>query len=231
MALVYNTGFDYLSKIGEKEIKFKQWTAKEERKYLSLLADDTIDFTDKTVYETLILPCIQDKNIVLSASEQKKLLMDIRIESISEFVEEKEHECPKCEGKSDIKEEINNFMTYTPAKYKDITEGVLIFKMGPIRTNKEKEVLKLADGVVNYVFNDFLLHIHAISIDGVMEDGFKFKELQRFMDDLPTKIFDEIFNQYKDMVDDLNLDYKWTCPKCQEEETIDYSNMPNLLWA
>ena len=31
MALVYNTGFDYVSKIGDKEIKFKAWTAKNER--------------------------------------------------------------------------------------------------------------------------------------------------------------------------------------------------------
>ena len=230
MALVYKEGYDFTSTIGDKQIKFKSWTAKEERNYLSLLEKEDIDFTDKTIYDTLILPCIEEKHLVLSGAEQKKLLMDIRIESISEFAEDK-HKCLKCEVETEIKVPINEFMEFSPATYKDITIGTFIFKIGPVRTNKEKEVLKLKDGIINYVFNDFLLHIHSVTIDGVVEDQFKFREIRDFMDGLPTKIFDEVFNQYKDMVDDLSLDYKWTCPACGEEETIDFSNMPNLLWA
>ena len=231
MALVYNAGYDYESVIGDKKIKFRQWTAKEERKYLSSLEDEKTEFTDKTIYDTLILPCIEDKEIVLSATEQKKLLIDIRIESISEYVEELAHKCPKCETENDIKVKINDFLKFVPAKYKDIEAGGMKFFMGPIRTNKEKQFLKLKDGIVNYVFNDFLLHIHSIEIDGELNEGFKFKELQGFMDGLPTKIFDEVFEQYKDMIDDLEMNYTNSCPHCMEEEVIDYTTIPNLLWA
>lgn len=231
MALVYKAGFDYESVIGDKKIKFRQWTAKEERKYLSSLEDEKTEFTDKTIYDTLILPCIEDKQIVLSATEQKKLLIDIRIESISDEVEELEHECPKCEAKNDITVKINDFLKYKEANYKDIESGGMKFVMGPIRTNKEKERLKLKDGIVNYVFNDFILHIHGIEIDGELNDGFKFTEVQGFMDSLPSKIFDDVFEQYKDMIDELEMDYKYTCPACLTEEIIDYSTIPSLLWA
>ena len=230
MALIYEAGYDYISKMGLKEIKFKQWTAKEERRYLSTIENDKVEFTDKTIYDILILPCIEDKKLVLSASEQKKLIMDIRIESISKYVEE-EHECTKCKVKTNIKEEIHNFMKYIPSKFEDIVVENLKFVVGDIRTNKEKDILKLSDGIVNYVFNDFLLHIHSIEMDGILEENLKFKDVQKFTDSLPTKIFDELFDAYKDMVDDLILDYEFTCPECNEKETIDYTNMPNLLWA
>lgn len=231
MALSYKTGYDFVSQIGTKQIKFKMWTAKDERKYFSLLEKENQEFSDKVIYDTLLLPCMEDKNLVLSASEQKKLLMDIRIESISKYAKEKDHKCTNCGEKTDIKVEIKDFMNYKEAKYEDIVVGNLKFNMGAVRTNKEKEVLKLADGLVNYVFNDFLLHIHSIEIDGVLETGFKFKELKKFMDDLPTKIFDEVFNKYKDMVDDLELEYEFVCPKCEEKEKIDFSGMPDLLWV
>ena len=231
MALVYEAGYDYTSVIGDKKIKFRQWTAKEERKYLSALEDDKTEFTDKTIYDSLILPCIEDKNIVLSATEQKKLLIDIRIESISDKVEDLGHECPHCGAKNDIIVPINDFMKYIPAKYEDIEAGGMKFIMGPIRTNKEKERLKIKEGIVNYVFNDFLLHIHGVEIKGELNEDFKFMELKNFMDELPTKIFDEVFEKYKGMIDDLKMDYKYTCPNCQTEEIIDYSTIPNLLWA
>ena len=67
--------------------------------------------------------------------------------------------------------------------------------------------------------------------DGELNEGFRFTEIQKFMDELPTKIFDEVFEKYKEMIDDLEMDYSYTCPNCQTEEVIDYSTIPNLLWA
>ncbi|MEA3485391.1 MAG: hypothetical protein U9R03_01645, partial [Candidatus Aerophobetes bacterium] len=67
-------------------------------------------------------------------------------------------------------------------------------------------------------------------IDGELQEGFSFKELQEFMDSLPTKIFDEVFEQYQKMTDSLDLKYEFTCPHCKTKETIDYTNIPNFLW-
>jgi len=232
MALKYKAEYEYTSIIGDKEIKFKQWTAKEERKYLKLLEKEETNITDKVIYDTLIKPCIEDKskNIVLSGIEQKKLLIDIRIKSISEFIEDT-HTCKFCEKEYDIKVKIEDIMTYKKANYRTIEIKNMKFNFGPIKTNKEKEKLNINNGLVEYIFQDFLLHIYSIEIDGEVQDKFSKKELIDFIDSLPTMIFDEIFDEYQKMVDDLIIEYKSICPECNKEEIVDYTYIPNFLWA
>lgn len=230
MALIYESGYDYTSVIGDKQVKFRQWTAKDERNYLKLLEKDDSEITDKIIFDTLLAPAIEEKDIVLSASEQKKLIIDIRCESISNFIED-EHECKSCGKKIDLKVKISEVMTYRPANYKEVQIKDLKFVMGPIRTNKEKDLLKMDKGVVEYIFQDFLLHIHAIEINSELQDKFSHRELNKFIDKLPTKIFDELFEKYQKMVDEVELEYNWVCPECETKETIDYTYIPNLLWA
>ncbi len=230
MALIYKTGYDFISEMGTKSVKFKRWSAKEERRYLTALENKQEDFTDKTIYDILIAPCIEEKDIVLSSSEQKKLLIDIRIESISKYLED-ERKCSNCEEKFKIKEEIKNFMKYTPSKFENVDIENITFQMGNVKSNKDKNILKIGNGIINYVFNDFLLHINSIKIDEELTENIKFKELQNFMDSLPSYIFDEVFDKYKEMVDDLTLDYECECPSCGFKEKVDYTNIPNLLWA
>jgi hypothetical protein len=230
MALIYESGYDYTSVIGDKQIKFRQWTAKDERNYLKLLEKDDSEITDKVIFETLLAPAIEDKEVVLSASEQKKLIIDIRCESISDIIED-EHECISCGKKTDLKVKISEVMSYRKANYEEVQIKDLKFVMGPIRTNKEKDLLKMDKGVVEYIFQDFLLHIHAIEINGELQEKFSHRELNKFIDKLPTKIFDEVFEKYQKMIDEVELEYKWTCPECETKETIDYTYIPNLLWA
>lgn len=230
MALTYNIGYDYTSVIGDKEIKFKQWTAKEERNYLQLIEKEDSEINDKVVFDTLLAPCIEDKEIVLSASEQKKLLVDIRIESISDSIVDN-HKCSNCGKETDINVKINDCLTYKKSNYEEVQVKDLKFVFEEIKTNKEKEKLNLNDGVVNYIFTDFLLHIKGVEINGEMQETFSFRELSKFIDKLPTKIFDEVFEKYRDMTDDLIIEHKFICNKCNNEETIDYTHIPNLLWA
>jgi len=230
MALIYETGYEYVSKIGEKEIKFRQWTAKEERQYLKLLEKQEDNITDKMLYDILIKPCIEDKNIVLSGVEQKKLLIDIRIESISEFLEDT-HTCKKCNAEDEIKVKLKDIMNYKPSNYGTIDSHDIKVTFGELKSNKDKEKLSLKNGLVEYIYQDFLLHIHSIEKDGEVYDKLTKREIQDFIDSLPTKVFDDIFDAYQKMVDELDIEYKWICPSCGEEETIDYTYIPNLLWA
>ncbi len=230
MALIYETKYEFISELGDKSVKFKRWTAKEERRYLTALENQKEEFTDKTVYDILIMPCIEDKNIVLSSSQQKKVLIDIRIESISKYLED-ERTCKSCGETYEIKKEIKDFMKYVPSKFETVEIEDIKFYLGEIKSNKDKEILKISDGIINYVFNDFLLHINAIELNGEINDNLKFKELQKFMDSLPSYIFDEVFDKYKDMVDDLEMDCECECPSCGNKEVVDYTNIPNLLWA
>jgi len=236
MALEYTEGYKYTSKIGDKEIKFRSWTAKDERTYLKLLenlekkGDEDEGLTDKMIYDTLILPCIEDKKIVLSTPEQKMLLIDIRIKSISEYLED-DYECPECNDITHIKVKIADIMKFKKSTYADIDVKDLKFSMGSITNNNDKERLNMKGGIVDYIFKDFLLHIKKIVIKDEVQDKFTLKDLERFIDGLPSKIFDEIFEKYQDMVDDLEIEYDFECPSCGHKEKIDYTVIPNLLWA
>jgi len=229
MALTYKAGYDYTAKIGDKEVKFKQWTAKEERTYLQAIENEKTEITDKLIFDILIKPCIEDKNLVLSVQEQKLLLIEIRKVSISETFTD-EIECKSCNNKEIITIKIDDILSYEKSNYKDIKVQDMTFHVGEIKTNKAKERLIMDKGIINYIFVDFLLHIHSIDINGELNDKFTFKELEKFMDSLPTKIFDEVFEQYQLMIDSLELKYKYKCPECNEEEIIDYTNIPNFLW-
>lgn len=230
MALKYEVSYDYTSVIGDKEIKFKQWTAKDERQYLQLMEKEDKEINDKVIFDTLLAPCIEEKDIVLSASEQKKLLIDIRIESISDEVID-EHECSECEKPTEVKVKIKDIMTFKKADFKEVEVESLKFNFAAIKTNKEKEKLNLNDGIVNYIFTDFLLHITSIEINGEVEDKFSWRELQKFIDKLPTKVFDKVFEEYRAMVDDLVIETEVECSHCSHKETVDYTHIPNLLWA
>jgi hypothetical protein len=230
MALVYESGYDYISVIGSRQIKFRQWTAKEERNYLSLIEKESEDFNDKTIFNTLIKPCIEEKDVVLSAAEQKKLLIDIRIKSIGDTFKDK-ITCSNCGKESEVEINLDEIMKYMPSTFKDVEVGDIKFYMGPIENNKEKDVLKIKDGIIEYIFNDFLLHIRKIEIRGEVNEGYSFKELKKFTDSLPTSIFDKLFEEYKDMVDEVQLKYNFVCPECQYEEEKEYDDIPDLLWV
>jgi len=230
MALLYEADYKHISDLGDKQVKFREWTTKEERKYLNTIEKRKDDFTDKTIYDILISPCIEDKDIVLSSAQQKKLLIDIRIKSISKYVES-EHECKSCKEKNNIKEEIENFMKYIPSKFKTVEIEDIKFHFGDIKSNKEKNALKLSDGIINYVFKDFLLHIDKIEMNEETHENLSLKDKEKFIDSLPSRIFDDVFDEYKEMVDDLELNYDFSCSECGTKETIDYTNIPNLLWA
>lgn len=235
MALVYETGYDFVSKLGDREVKFKAWTAKNEREYLQLLEtaanEETKGITDEDLFNILILPNIEDKEIILSSAEQKKLIIDIRLESINENVEDEAHECVSCKTKTDIKSPIKEFMKFNKANFEVIESGNLKFTFGPLKDNKSKENLKLEDGIVKYIFEDFMAHLHAIEINGVEETEFNRRELKKFIDKIPSKIFDEVFEKYQKQSDSVDLNYEFICPKCDTKEIIDYSFIPNFLWA
>jgi len=107
----------------------------------------------------------------------------------------------------------------------------MIFALSEIKSNSAKSRLNIDNGLINYVFTDFLLHIDSITIDGELNDKLSYKELETFMDSLPTKIFDKVFEEYQLMVDSLELKYEFTCDKCNSKQDKIYSNIPNFLWV
>ncbi len=233
MALQYKIKVEHSTTIGSREIKFTAWTAKHERLYLSLVEDKKDSISDEDIYNTLIKPCLilkkDEKDIVLSTNEQKLILIKIREKSIGETIEDK-HECKHCGVETDIKVKLDDIVTYKESNYKLFEYEGLKITLGDINSNKDKKRLKIDDGAVAYVFTDFLLHIQKVEMDDDIHENISFMDKKSFIDTLPTMIFDKLFESYQTMVDTLNIEYKWKCPKCKKEEDIDYNQIPGFLW-
>jgi len=229
MSLIYKPSYEYESNIGEKTIKFKRWTAKEEKEYLKAV-EDNIELDDDKLFNILIKPSIENKRIKLSSAEQKKILIDIRIESINEYLIE-EKKCVNCSNIGEIKFKIKDHIRYVNTNFKPITKENITFNLTNDFNPLLKKKLKLKNGLVDYVFNDFLIHVESIIIDSTKHENIKWNELNSFIETLPTSIFDYVFEQYQKQVDKTEIKYKYKCSKCSKTEDIEYTHIPNFLWV
>jgi len=58
-----------------------------------------------------------------------------------------------------------------------------------------------------------------------------FNELMEYIDSLSSNVFDEIFEEFQNMVDSVDLEYTFKCSECKEENKKYYLDIPNLLWV
>ena len=236
----YENNKTYESNLGNITITFRPWTAKEEKEYLKFIENldneaystDEATLTDVKIYEILIKPVIskEDQKKPLSILQQRKLLIDIRLKSISEYVEDNVT-CSFCKKEYEIKTKINDIMNYTPSKFSIIEVEDIKIELSDITNMNEMKSLNIKKGIVDYIFDGFLLHIKKLTVQDIEYNEFTKKELKDFFDKIPSKIFDEIFSKYQDMTDILDITYHSKCPHCKKEEDIDYSYIPNLLWV
>ncbi|MHB8098006.1 MAG: T4 family baseplate hub assembly chaperone [Sulfuricurvum sp.] len=234
MSLLYKSkGTKHIS-IGEKEFEIEIWTAKNQREYLSLIEKKKENTTDKDIFDTLIKSCIiKGSEYLLTPSEQKYLLVEIRKESLGDTIKEKDHECPKCKELHNIEVKYDDVTEYRPANYSAMTvdDVTITFAELDAKKSKERDKLNTKEGLVNYVFDDFLLHIEKIEMDGEVYDKFTLAELREFSNSLPSKIFEEFFEGYQKMVDSLDIKFNDSCPHCGEVQEISYDSIPNFLWS
>jgi len=234
MSLLYKSkGTKHIS-IGEKNFEIEIWTAKNQREYLSLIEKKKENTTDKDIFDTLIKSCIiTGGEYLLTPSEQKYLLVEIRKESLGDTIKEKDHECPKCKAKYDIEVKYDDVTTYRPSSFSSITVDDVTITFGEldVKKSKERDKLNTKEGLVNYVFDDFLLHIEKIEMDGEVYDKFTLNELREFSNSLPSKIFEGFFDAYQEMVDSLDIKFVSSCAECGEQENISYDSIPNFLWS
>lgn len=219
--------------IGNKEIEISPWSTKDEKNYLKLLESaerDNRSISDDEIYNVLIKPVIKENDVVLSANEQKMLLIEIRKISISDEVTD----IITCECGIDnsITKKIDDIVKFTPSNFKEVKVQDITFVFDDIKYNKDKSKMKLQDGLVNYIFTEFLLHIREIHYkDNIFKYGenMSFLELQEFIEDLSSSTFDTLFQEYHNMVDNIEIRIEATC-SCSRHISKDYTSLPGFLW-
>jgi hypothetical protein len=229
MALKYKVEYNNTATIGDNTYKFKPWTTKNEKDYL-IAVESEKNITDSMLFDLLIKPCLENPDIVLSQNEQKMLIIQIRKKSLGATFPMR-YACTKCKQVNDIDVNFDSIVKYESADYRDVTVDNMVFKFNGIASERLRSRLDNQDTNIDYAFTEFLLHIESITIDGELEDTFTFDELQEFIEELPTYIFDEVYKEFQSMKSSLEFELKTFCMVCNEENNVEFDHLPNFLWT
>jgi len=229
MALTYNKKYDNIAKIGNKEIKFKAWSTKNEKDYL-IAVEAEEEINDSRLYDLLIKPCLEDEDIVLSLNEQKMLMIEIRKKSLGHTFAMR-YVCKKCKQVNDLDIDFDKIIKFSPDNFHSVIVDDMTFNFGPIATDNLKRKLDDQETNVDYAFTEMILHIQSIELEGKLEDTFTFTELKDFMEELPSFIFDKVYKDFQEMKSKLDFELKTYCMVCNTENEIEFDHIPNFLWT
>lgn len=226
--LKYNVEYNNTAVIGGTEYKFKPWTTKNEKDYL-IAVESEDNITDGMLFDILIKPCLEDPDVILTTNEQKMLIIEIRKKSIGTTFPMR-YSCTSCNQVNDIDVSFDNIIKYKPDDFHNVTVQDMEFEFGPIASENLKSRLDGLKNNVEYSFTELILHIQSITIEGTKEDTFTFDELNAFMEDIPTYIFDEVYKAFTEMKSSLDFELKTMCAICAAENEVELDHIPNFLW-
>jgi len=229
MALIYNVTYDHEAQIGDRKFRFRPWTTKNEKDYL-IAVESKDDIDDNLLFELLVRPCLEDKDVSLTVNEQKMLMIEIRKKSLGTSFPMR-YVCTKCKQVNDIDVSFDQILKFKPDNFKSVEIENLKFNFGHIASENLKLKLKDTDTNVDYAFVEFLVHIQSIEIDGKVEDTFTFDELKEFIEELPTYIFDKVYKDFQEMKSSLDFELKTFCMICNTENEVEFDHIPNFLWT
>lgn len=223
----YELSYDYKIKLGDKEIRFRPWTTKEEKNYL-LSKDDEVPFNDKEIYDILIKPCLE-KPIILDPEESKYVLMKIREVSIGESFEIK-FECDECHAINVPSINLASITTFTPAEYREVSVKDVTIKFNRISSESALEKIQLLDNPIDKFFMTMVFSVEKVKYKDEEYESFTADEISDFFDSLPTYIMDKFVDEFLKMKPSLDLFVKTKCHKCKKEYEFGIDSIPNFLW-
>lgn len=215
-------------KVGEDELEIRAWKTKEEKNYLILREQGVLN--DDTLFDALVSPCIKDVEKYNFTENQKQYIM-VKIREISLGSDiDIGFTCEECKNFQEITIDLNDIVTYKPEKFYDVKIDDYTFVMKKNNSPKVKERL---DSFETDVEKDFALL--CLSIDKVLKgkeeyDTFSFDEIYSFVENLDSKVFNKLFDEFYNMIDHISFYYKVKCQICGHENEDDLETIPNFLW-
>jgi len=230
--------------MGNKIIKFRPWTTKDEREYLMFVDDTNKDGTritkddeENQIFELLLKPCLKEPETILTLDEKRILLVEMRKISLGDSLNfPVECSNPDCKSINHFEvelDEIAQFKPFTPTDVNfKIYDDDITIKFGEIKTENLLKRVQDSKSNVERSFNDLLAHITGININGDNKT-FNFDELKSFIDKLPVNKSDKISKEYKDMKSTFTLNnITRNCAICGEETYLIFSDgIPDFLWG
>lgn len=221
--------FPYEIKFGKKIVNYRGWKTRDEKAYL-ILTESKDDISDKDLYETLVIPCIENKSMYFSDAEIHRLIIEIRKKSLGESFDIK-FICKndKCKTVNDMQVSFDDIVEFKDDTVTSIKIDNIEFFFGVIKNPKLLEEKTLNKTNIEKVFNEMVMRIDKLIVDDQIEDTFSFDEISDFIDDLDTKIFDKLIEYYTTNLSSINLKGILKCYRCGHDNEFVFDEIPNFL--
>lgn len=228
MALQFNQEYDSSTIINNKKIKFRPWTTRDEKKYL-IAIDGNDELSNEDMFDILILPCIEDKNLSLTEDEKKMLMIEIRKKSLGDTFQLR-FICQKCKKVNEMDVPFDSIVKFKEDEFSTSTYKNISLVFDYIKTNNLKDRMINESNKIEKTFIEFIIHIKEVEIDGKKETLFSFEELKEFIESLPSDYFDYFFKEFHKMKSKLEFIFEPYCIMCNHKNNIELEQLPNFLW-
>lgn len=214
--------YNFSTIIRDKEIKFRKWRVKDKNRLLDII-ENQLD--PNLIVDSMVYECIEDREIALSPEEYKYMLIQIRKESISKYIDY-EFVCENCKNEYSFRADLDEIAKPSFKEYGILKSNNTSFKMGHIRNrNFYLDALNDTDDNKLKKMIDFMFHVQELN----GSDAFTFDTLFDFVDNMEIDVAEDIFKQWEDMKFKINDICDVTCPHCKFTETFKFDDLPSFF--
>lgn len=202
-----------------KKVKVRKWKAKDRKNFKKAMleiTEDNVENIDKKIFDSLVIPCIEDKSVALSNIEKQYILTYIRKISLGNSFKFK-YTCDKCNHENNIELKIDDVSKYNPSDLEIINgiefSDIMNKKFYDENSDETDEIKEMA-----------------FRIKSINSDTSKgFNEVVEYLEDLEIVEFDELFDAFKKMFPDIDNFYTVICEKCSAEKKYEFDEIPGFI--
>jgi len=196
-----NSKLDYFPvKIGNREYFFRRWRVGDKKEFLLQQdTEDTIESAKLTLklIKNLLKPESKLQVDKLPKNEIFKILIEIKKQSDG-LTNELYAKCPHCQQYTMVEINLNDDVKYKDFNKKPIEIDDIQFNIKPVPFLKEVELDQKYKTAVDFNFYFLLESIDSIIANDQLYKDFSKKELEEFLNELPPKTFETLFNTLKE---------------------------------
>lgn len=197
---------------GNKILNFRPWLGKERRLLQKILIGESEDHIETV----LIYNCMETLTYLTKREIAFAMLKLFSVSYDNKLA--KTCTCSSCGKNSEVVIELDNILSQVKvSKFSDINTDKYKFVINPQASYSDKFMERQLGTSSDFdkVFNELCIHLSEIYEDGAEFIPTSFEELINYVDILPVKVFDELFNEYDSMAFSF---LAITTYVCKEEE-------------
>lgn len=215
----------YPIKLGDKTVQVRKWKGKDRNVFKKLLANTNTK--PKEILNTMVIECLQDKDVALSPDMLEYLFIKVRELSISDNFDVK-WKCanPECNEVNNINLNVNDVFSTSFEGYSEINVQDYKFEIkAPVNAKFYNKAIQDISQDTDVEIVEFALCVSAVN----NEIDFTFDELVEFLEELDTETIDQIIYMFNKMKFKIDKIHELTCEKCKQKVKYEFDEIPDFF--